>query len=74
MRQEPEGCGFDERDRRVIDPPPILEMYVDAPNALPEELKRLEAVNAFVHCTLWNPSEASIAAAMAGMTDIRQEC
>jgi hypothetical protein len=43
MRQEPRTCGFGERDRGVIGPPPLLEMCVDAPNASPEELQMLEA-------------------------------
>jgi hypothetical protein len=79
MRQEPGACGFGERDRGVIFPPPILEMFVDAPNAPPEELQMLEAAKirlpyAIVHCTLWNSSDDSDAIDMPGMTGKGQRC
>ncbi len=79
MRQEPRACGFGERDRGVIDPPPILEMFVDAPNTPPEELQKLEAAKiqlpyAIVHCTLWDPSADSDAIDMPGMTGKGQRC
>jgi Velvet factor len=77
MRQQPlaaRACGFGERDRRVIDPPPILQMDVDAPNATPEELKALlRQPFAVVHCTLWDPVNDRDDTAMPGTTDKRQQ-
>jgi hypothetical protein len=40
MRQQPvaaRACGFGERDRRVIDPPPILELKTTDMNGMPEQ-------------------------------------
>ncbi|KAH9868066.1 hypothetical protein IAQ61_007373, partial [Plenodomus lingam] len=57
VRQQPiaaRACGFGERDRRVIDPPPIIQLLVTDPKtgaAEPEELRYSLNV---VHCTLWN--------------------
>ncbi len=77
MRQQPlaaRACGFGERDRRVIDPPPILQMDVDAPNATPDELKALiRQPYAVVHCTLWDPVNDRDDTAMPGTTDKRQQ-
>lgn len=77
MRQQPlaaRACGFGERDRRVIDPPPILQMDVDAPNATPEEQKALlRQPYAVVHCTLWDPVNDRDDTAMPGTTDKRQQ-
>lgn len=54
IRQQPaaaRACGFGERDRRVIDPPPILEMKITDRNGLPEQdLNGMLAL----HCTLIN--------------------
>jgi Velvet factor len=77
MRQQPiaaRACGFGERDRRVIDPPPILQMDVEDPNATPEELKALlRQPYAVVHCTLWDPVNDKDDTAMPGTTDKRQQ-
>lgn len=77
MRQEPlaaRACGFGERDRRVIDPPPILQMVVQDPNASPEELSALiRQPAAVVHCTLWDPVADKDDTAMPGTTDKRQQ-
>lgn len=58
MRQQPiaaRACGFGERDRRVIDPPPILELKIEDPSATPEELNaRLRYPYYVVYCSLWN--------------------
>lgn len=56
IRQQPvaaRACGFGERDRRVIDPPPILELKITdratgAPDCDPMGMLAL-------HCTLQNP-------------------
>ena len=58
MRQQPlaaRACGFGERDRRVIDPPPILELKIDHPTATEEEKRaRLKDPYYVVHCSLWS--------------------
>ena len=57
IRQQPEAaraCGFGERDRRVIDPPPILEVTMrpkDSRNGAQLDTQALFAV----HCTLATP-------------------
>lgn len=77
MRQQPiaaRACGFGERDRRVIDPPPILQMYVEDPNASPEEIRNLVRQPwAVVHCVLWDPIANRDDTAMPGATDKRQQ-
>jgi hypothetical protein len=77
MRQEPESaraCGFGERDRRVIDPPPILQMTIDDPNATKEQLNAmLRHPCTVVHCTLWDPAADKDDTAMPGTTDKRQQ-
>ncbi|KAH8878563.1 hypothetical protein GQ53DRAFT_859291 [Thozetella sp. PMI_491] len=58
VRQQPyaaRSCGFGERDRRVIDPPPIVELVVDDPAMSTE--KRSELLNykcLVVHCSIWD--------------------
>jgi hypothetical protein len=50
------ACGFSERDRRVIDPPPILALGIDQPGASPEEISAMLSSSLYmVHCSLWNP-------------------
>jgi len=77
MRQEPmaaRACGFGERDRRVIDPPPILQMDVDSPTSTPEQISAMIR-NPFtvVHCTLWDPSANKDDTAMPSTADKRQQ-
>ncbi|KAH8671870.1 velvet factor-domain-containing protein [Tricladium varicosporioides] len=77
MRQQPlaaRACGFGERDRRVIDPPPILQMRVEDPHATPEDISAmLRQPCAVVHCTLWDPVANKDDTAMPGTTDKRQQ-
>ncbi|KAI8628658.1 hypothetical protein F5Y19DRAFT_476204 [Xylariaceae sp. FL1651] len=58
IRQQPvaaRSCGFGERDRRVIDPPPIIQMSIEDPNASEDEIKaRLNRGYSTMHCTIWN--------------------
>lgn len=58
VRQQPvaaRSCGFGERDRRVIDPPPIIQVTIDNPNVSREEVsERLKHQFAVMHCTIWN--------------------
>lgn len=53
VRQQPvaaRACGFGERDRRVIDPPPIVQLVAIDPSAAAE----IKYPFNVVHCTLWN--------------------
>lgn len=58
MRQQPvsaRACGFGDRDRRVIDPPPILELKISSEFATPEELHTQLRKQYYVcHCSLWS--------------------
>jgi hypothetical protein len=58
IRQQPiaaRACGFGDRDRRVIDPPPILQMLVRDPGATPAELDtKMRYPFSVIHCELWN--------------------
>ncbi|KAF1917535.1 velvet factor-domain-containing protein [Ampelomyces quisqualis] len=57
VRQQPiaaRACGFGERDRRVIDPPPIIQLLVTNPKTGIAEQEELRYSLNVVHCTLWN--------------------
>lgn len=57
VRQQPiaaRACGFGERDRRVIDPPPIIQLLVTDPKTGVAEQEELRYSLNVVHCTLWN--------------------
>jgi len=57
VRQQPiaaRACGFGERDRRVIDPPPIIQLTVRDPKTGIVDLDELRYSLNVVHCTLWN--------------------
>ncbi|KAJ5054371.1 uncharacterized protein L3040_000646 [Drepanopeziza brunnea f. sp. 'multigermtubi'] len=77
MRQQPlaaRACGFGERDRRVIDPPPILQMDVSGPNMTATEISTLiRSPYSVIHCTLWDPETDKDATAMPGTTEKRQQ-
>ena len=77
VRQQPKAaraCGFGERDRRVIDPPPILQLAVEDPTATAEEKReRLQRSSFIVHCTLWDPATDTDASHMPGTMDKRQQ-
>ena len=77
MRQEPiaaRACGFGERDRRVIDPPPILQMSIDSPTSSPEEITAMiRNPYTVVHCVLWDPVTNKDDTAMPSTADKRQQ-
>jgi len=77
MRQQPvaaRACGFGERDRRVIDPPPILQMDVTAPHLSAAEISTLiRSPYSVIHCILWDSDNNCDATAMPGTTDKRQQ-
>ncbi|KAI1417723.1 velvet factor-domain-containing protein [Hypoxylon sp. FL1857] len=58
VRQQPvaaRSCGFGERDRRVIDPPPIVQVFIEDPKATQEEIRaQLKFRFSVMHCTIWN--------------------
>lgn len=58
LRQQPSAaraCGFGEKDRRAIDPPPIVQVTIDDPHATAEEIsRRLRHPFSVVQCTIWN--------------------
>jgi hypothetical protein len=57
MRQQPvaaRACGFGERDRRVVDPPPILELKVMDAETGKVDNENTPYVYTTLHCTLIN--------------------
>lgn len=56
MRQQPaaaRSCGFGERDRRVIDPPPIIQLTIDDPSLSREQIsQKLRYPFAVMHCMI----------------------
>ena len=60
VRQQPfaaRSCGFGERDRRVIDPPPIVQLTVDDPDMPADEVARtIRNPFSVIHCSIWDES------------------
>ncbi|KAL9087613.1 MAG: hypothetical protein Q9165_006537 [Trypethelium subeluteriae] len=57
IRQQPvaaRACGYGERDRRVIDPPPILELRVTDSSSGRLDWEEMKYNLNVLHCTLWN--------------------
>ncbi|TDZ65061.1 Sexual development regulator VELC [Colletotrichum trifolii] len=58
FRQQPVAarcCGYGERDRRVIDPPPIVQLRINNPNLSPDELyDKIHHPAYVVHCSIWD--------------------
>ncbi|KAL2143880.1 hypothetical protein VTI28DRAFT_9949 [Corynascus sepedonium] len=58
VRQQPSAarsCGFGERDRRVIDPPPIVQLTIHDPSLSEDEVaRRLRHQFSVVHCSIWD--------------------
>ncbi|KAL1881418.1 hypothetical protein VTK73DRAFT_4178 [Phialemonium thermophilum] len=75
VRQQPfaaRSCGFGERDRRVIDPPPIVQLTIDDPGQSPEEVRRrLRHPFSVVHCSIWDESGTKDMSSMP--EDFRQQ-
>ncbi|KAJ3497300.1 hypothetical protein NLG97_g2012 [Lecanicillium saksenae] len=68
VRQQPRAaraCGFGDRDRRVIDPPPIVQLRVSGPG-LSEEEKRayLRYPSYVMNCSIWDESGSQDASYM----------
>ncbi|KAF4963953.1 hypothetical protein FSARC_8088 [Fusarium sarcochroum] len=62
IRQQPvaaRSCGFGERDRRVIDPPPIVQLIIDGPNLTQEEIsKKLRYCHYVMSCSILDETGA----------------
>ncbi|CAM1505505.1 Fc.00g111420.m01.CDS01 [Cosmosporella sp. VM-42] len=60
IRQQPmaaRSCGFGERDRRVIDPPPIVQLIIEGPSLTAEELgARLRYGHYVMSCSIYDES------------------
>lgn len=58
MRQQPQvarACGFGERDRRAVDPPPVLELEVDQQSASDVgDIEELNLSHYIVHACLYS--------------------
>src|SRR6187402_2669338 len=68
IRQQPHSaraCGYGERDRRVVDPPPILILDIDNPAD--------GAMMYVVHCVLWNADSDTDATTMPESTERKQQ-
>lgn len=60
MRQQPQAaraCGFGDRDRRVIDPPPIVQLYIDGPSLSKDEARSYLRFESYVmNCSICDES------------------
>ncbi|KGQ12274.1 hypothetical protein BBAD15_g1987 [Beauveria bassiana D1-5] len=60
VRQQPRAaraCGFGDRDRRVNDPPPIVQLRIDGPGLSEEERRAyLRYPNYVMNCSIWDES------------------
>lgn len=58
LRQQPlnaRSCGFGDRDRRVIDPPPILQLQIHAPQLSSDVVSQmLRSPLNVIHCSVWS--------------------
>jgi hypothetical protein len=60
MRQQPQAaraCGFGDKDRRVIDPPPIVQLFVDGPSLSKDEIRSYLRYESYVmSCSICDES------------------
>lgn len=65
MRQQPQvarACGFGERDRRAVDPPPVLELEAERPATGPvTDIEEINLSHYIVHACLFHED---------GLTDV----
>ncbi|KAI9665445.1 MAG: hypothetical protein M1829_005724 [Trizodia sp. TS-e1964] len=69
VRQQPlaaRACGFGERDRRVIDPPPIVQLIIKNANSGASNSAELRYPFNVVHCTLWSADGLTDETALSG--------
>jgi len=51
-------CGFGEKDRRPIDPPPIVQLHVFKDDGTPDTLSPTEIAMFVVHADLWSVDQS----------------
>lgn len=60
MRQQPQAaraCGFGDRDRRVIDPPPIVQLFVNGPSLSRDDARSYLRYESYVmNCSICDES------------------
>ncbi|KAL0472976.1 velvet factor domain-containing protein [Neurospora intermedia] len=75
VRQQPfaaRSCGFGERDRRVIDPPPIVQLTIHNDTLSREEHSRLLRHQfSVIHCSIWDETGVKDMSSMP--EDFRQQ-
>ena len=58
IRQQPvaaRSCGFGERDRRVVDPPPIVQLIIEGPNISQDDIGRqLRYCHYVMSCSIYD--------------------
>ncbi|GKU06159.1 ryp2 [Fusarium langsethiae] len=68
IRQQPvaaRSCGFGERDRRVIDPPPIVQLVIEGPNLTKDQIsKHLRYSHYVMSCSIVDETGARDASFM----------
>ncbi|CAG8508922.1 12115_t:CDS:2 [Gigaspora margarita] len=47
-------CGFGDKDRRPIDPPPVVRLFVSFPDGTPESESSIDHTMMTVHAALWS--------------------
>ncbi|PQE15334.1 nuclear division rft1 protein [Rutstroemia sp. NJR-2017a BBW] len=72
------ACGYGDKDRRMIDPPPILTFEVldnetGQVVGSKERNKLLRGFMPVVHCSLWNPCTNSVDDTIEGSVDRRNQ-
>ncbi|PTD02550.1 Sexual development regulator velC [Fusarium culmorum] len=65
IRQQPiaaRSCGLGEKDRRVIDPPPVVQLMIKGPNLAHSRYERLLHGNQYImNCSLYDDSGSEVA-------------
>ncbi|KFA63279.1 hypothetical protein S40285_07523 [Stachybotrys chlorohalonatus IBT 40285] len=62
LRQQPQAarsCGFGDKDRRVIDPPPIVELVITSSTMTDDEIRKYRRFESYVmSCSIWDKTGA----------------
>jgi hypothetical protein len=70
IRQQPmaaRSCGFGERDRRVINPPPVVQLMIKGSSLAHPQYKKLLRGNHYImSCSLYDESGSEVATFMSG--------
>ncbi|KAG5965133.1 hypothetical protein E4U58_002919 [Claviceps cyperi] len=70
MRQQPRAaraCGFGDRDRRVIDPPPIIQMSIQSQHLTKDEVRKYLRYGSYVmNCAICDETGTRDASFMTG--------